>query len=182
MPSSAPGPSFEYINTVTVTDGVATLDLARSSHFRVNVPTTDFTVAVDNIPAGDYVVDLYLRLLFSDPVPTITWPAEFIGHLTVFAADTNYTLHMRTWDSGVAWRPAAAAGSGITRYVDAVGDGASTEIAVTHGLGVSWPIVQLYETATGAGVIPSWSPIGSNQIQLAFDEAPDIDEFTVVIL
>ena len=182
MTSPTPGPAFEWVNTVVPTDGTATLDLSRSNHFHIDTPTDDFTIAVDNVPDGPYVVDLYLRLTFDETVPTITWPASFTGNQSVFEASGSHTVHMRTWDAGLSWRPATASGAGITRFVDTVGDTEATEFVVTHGLGVSWPIVQLYDTATGAGVIPAWAPVNSNQIQLAFEDPPNNDEYTVVIL
>jgi len=174
MTSPTPGPSFEWVNTVTPVDGVATLDLSRSSHFHINGPDDDFEVVVDNVPAGPYAVDLYLRLTFDGMVPAITWPAEFAAHTTEFEPFTSTTLHMLTWNDGVEWT-AARSSSTAGSFSTLVGDGAATTINVTHGLAADCIVWQLRDASTGEKVEAAEYHLSPNATQLVFDDPPETD-------
>ena len=174
-----PGPFFEWVNTVTPESGVATLDLDRSNHFTVVDPGADFAIVVNNVTGGPYVTEMFVRLVIGEAARSVAWPAEVVGAPQVFEPGAVRTVHLRTWDAGGSWTPAAATAVGFTADL---GDGAETDYTVTHGLGTRNVLWQLTENATGAKVVDDGEVVDLNNIFVSFEEIPTVDQYRINVV
>lgn len=92
---------------------------------------------------------------------------------------------------------AVGAGTGITvnaddvavdtsvvarKYTALIGDGASTTITVTHGLGNQWALVQVVLVSTGAVVIPDIVLTSTTQCTITFATAPASNAYRVIVV
>ena len=86
----------------------------------------------------------------------------------------------------------AAAGTDTTRYVtpahlaarsymELIGDGASTSIAVTHNLGTRNVIVQMYDSSSYETVYAEVVRNSNNQVTIGFNDAPATDDITILV-
>lgn len=66
-------------------------------------------------------------------------------------------------------------------YSTSVGNGSATSFTVTHNLGSSAVLVQLYENATGAQVMTDIVVTGVNTITVSFTTAPTTNQYLVVV-
>lgn len=69
-----------------------------------------------------------------------------------------------------------------TRYAFTIGDGESTTIVVSHHLGTTNVLAQLYDVATGEQVDTNIYASDSNSVTLEFAEPPATDSLRVVIV
>ncbi|WP_439946503.1 hypothetical protein [Streptomyces sp. BBFR109] len=76
----------------------------------------------------------------------------------------------------------AASVADFARKVTAtIGDGSTTDIAVTHGLGSQWVTVQVYEVSTGKQVECDVTITSSTVVTLSFAVAPTTNQYRYVI-
>jgi hypothetical protein len=68
------------------------------------------------------------------------------------------------------------------KYVQTLGDGASTTIGVTHNLGSSDVQVVFRDTATGEAVITDYTVVDSNNVNAIFNTAPTSNKYTAVVI
>lgn len=72
------------------------------------------------------------------------------------------------------------------KFTATIGDGPSedtTEFAVTHGLGTTDVVVDVYDIDTGETVAPTTvERFSLDEVRLFFDVAPDVDAYRVVIV
>lgn len=67
------------------------------------------------------------------------------------------------------------------KYTGTIGDGASTAIAVTHGLGSQYVTAQVYEASSGNQVECDITLTSSTQTTFTFTTAPSSNQYRVVI-
>lgn len=83
-------------------------------------------------------------------------------------------------DSTKALTPASVADF-ARKYTGLIGDGSSTAIAVTHGLGSQWVTAQVFEVATSTLVEVDVTLTSSTQTTFTFATAPVSNAYRVVI-
>ena len=66
-------------------------------------------------------------------------------------------------------------------YSASIGNGTDTSIDVTHGLGTTDVIVQVFEVASGATVFTDTIRTDANTVQLIFAEAPATNAYRVLV-
>lgn len=69
-----------------------------------------------------------------------------------------------------------------SKFSDYVGDGASTAVAVTHGLGTKDVQVSVYEVSSGDDVIVDITRTSDNVVTLGFAVAPTTNAYRVVVV
>lgn len=62
-----------------------------------------------------------------------------------------------------------------------IGDGQKTEFLLNHNLGSRFVIVQIFESLTGDSVETEIKRVDNNNVEIYFNNPPDIDEYCVVI-
>lgn len=83
-------------------------------------------------------------------------------------------------DGNLAVTPASLA-TFARKYTTTIGNGSSTSIAVTHGLGSQWVIAQVFEVSTSALVECDVVLTSSTQTTFSFGVAPTTNQYRVVI-
>jgi len=77
---------------------------------------------------------------------------------------------------------AAPIPSGISKYATSVGNGSATSIAVTHNLGTTDVVVQVFNISTGAQVEPDVTITDSNNVTLGFTVAPTTNQYRCIVI
>ncbi|MFF7023039.1 hypothetical protein ACFY97_18800 [Streptomyces klenkii] len=118
---------------------------------------------------------------------SIVW-AQF-GGANLPTAGAGLTRTGNTLDVGagtgitVAADAVAIDTSVVTRHVAAtIGDGSSTDIAVTHNLGTKDVIVAIRKTSDDAMVLTDWTATNTNTVTLTFSSAPSSGQYRVVVM
>jgi hypothetical protein len=131
-------------------------------------------------------------------VNNATMPDVGVDAITIvqFGATTVYSASQGVSLVGSDFRAVAKPSGGITvasdgigidtalvarKYSEAIGDGASTSIVVTHNLGTRDVTVSVQDAATYEGVWTTWIANTTNQITLTFRTAPTASAFRVVV-
>jgi len=70
----------------------------------------------------------------------------------------------------------------VKKYSQSVGNGALTQIDVTHSLGTTDVHVQCFLVSTGAGVEVEWTALNTTTVRLNFLNAPAASAIRVVVL
>lgn len=75
-------------------------------------------------------------------------------------------------------------GSALTSIgaAQTIGDGVATSIAVTHNLGTTDCVVQVFQVSDGAEVIADVTRTDANTVTLTFGTAPATDQYRVVCI
>jgi hypothetical protein len=66
-------------------------------------------------------------------------------------------------------------------YEELVGDGATLEFTVTHGLGSDRPSVEIYRVSDGLRVEPKVRASSSSVVVVTFGVAPTTDQYEVMV-
>lgn len=70
----------------------------------------------------------------------------------------------------------------IKKYSASIGDGAATQYTVTHNLGTTDCVVNVFANATGAEVLTDVVRTSSNAVQITFASAPSNNAYRVVVI
>lgn len=86
--------------------------------------------------------------------------------------------------SGTVDYPTGGGGGGGSNasYVTLVGDNASTNITITHGLNTDDIIVALWDTTNGLSATPTYDILDDNRIEVQFASAPTTNQYRLVVL
>lgn len=76
---------------------------------------------------------------------------------------------------------AASVADFARKYTGLIGNGSSTSIAVTHGLGSQYVTAQVFDASSGAMVQPDIALTSSTQTTFTFSVAPTSNQYRVVI-
>ena len=131
-------------------------------------------------------------------IGTGVWQGSEIS--TAYIANTSGTntgdeVAASTTAAGIVERATnseANAGTDTTRYVtpahlaarsymELIGDGSSTSIAVTHNLGTRNVIVQMYDSSSYETVYAEVVRNSNNQLTIGFNDAPATDDVTILV-
>lgn len=127
------------------------------------------------ITEGTTLADSQWRLTTNDTITVGTTGLTFaqIGAGTSYTNGTGINISGNTInvDTAVVAR----------KFASNVGDGSSTSIAVTHGLGTLDVQVQVYEVATGATVECDVVRNSTSQVTLGFSSAPASNSLRVLV-
>lgn len=96
----------------------------------------------------------------------------------VATADQGGTLNT----TAIPWAKFTAAATGVSRFTALVGNGALTSIPVSHNLGVTGVIVQVFDASTGAQVEVDVVLTDTNTVTLGFAVAPASNAYRVVVI
>jgi hypothetical protein len=104
-----------------------------------------------------------------------------------FVLATNGAITVDTTSQSWVALPGSA---GVTRsslgatgkYAQTIGDGSSTSIAVTHGLGTSDVVVSLRDATTNAMLLTDWAATSTTVVTLTFATAPVTNAYRVTIV
>lgn len=148
--------------------------LSRANHTGTQTASTisDFASAVNTLIAA--VVDSAPSTL-----DTLNELAAALGD------DPNFAATMATSLGALDTRLDAveATGGPVKMYAADIGNGSSTAITVTHGLGTKDVIVQIYEKSNDTEWdSPDVVHTSTSQVTLTFATAPTTDQFRVVIM
>jgi phage-related tail fiber protein len=69
----------------------------------------------------------------------------------------------------------------VRKFVATIGDGVSSSIAVTHGLGTQDVTVSVRDAATNAAVMCDWTASSTTQVTFSFSAIPAANAYKVVI-
>lgn len=124
---------------------------------------------------GTTQADTQWRLTTNDPITIGTTALVFVQ----IGAGSSYTA-----GTGIA-----IAGNSISidtsvtarKYATTIGDGTSTSITVTHGIGTLDVVVQIYEVSSGSTVECDVTRGSTSQVTLAFASAPTAGQYRVVV-
>lgn len=127
------------------------------------------------VTEGSTQADTQWRLTTNDPITVGTTSLVFsqIGAGTSYTQGTGISISGNTIsvDTAVV----------VRKFMQTVGTGASTSIAVTHGLGTLDVMVQVYDIATGETVECDVTRNSTSQVTLGFTTAPANNSLRVIV-
>ena len=127
------------------------------------------------ITEGTTLADSQWRLTTNDAITVGTTALVFaqIGAGSSYVGGTGITVAGNTisLDTAVA----------VRKFAQTIGDGSSTSISVTHGLGTLDVIVDVYEVATGSTVETDITRSSTTQVTIVFASAPASNTYRVVV-